>query len=209
LLHCKMKRPCAVIPQDCCAQSYLTSRKCTPHRRQKYDTSDDRENSASRADETASIAKNTAPITAMPAALPICVVVPYIPAPEPALAGFTGDGIYSVPEISTTGLTEEEARTRGIRYEVGVARFRETSRGHITGLNDGMMKMVFSTTTRRLLSGSYPSLKALEHHHHSKRNSPSNQFRYFRLESQHGTDQRRRHQRPVLKSPTHRICKQA
>jgi NAD(P) transhydrogenase len=60
-------------------------------------------------------------------------------------------GIYSVPEISTTGLTEEEVRTRGIPYEVGVARFRETSRGHIMGLNSGMMKMIFSTKTRRLL----------------------------------------------------------
>jgi NAD(P) transhydrogenase len=60
-------------------------------------------------------------------------------------------GIYSVPEISTTGLTEEEVRTRGIPYEVGVARFRETSRGHIMELNSGMMKMIFSTKTRRLL----------------------------------------------------------
>jgi NAD(P) transhydrogenase len=60
-------------------------------------------------------------------------------------------GIYSVPEISTTGLTEEEVRSRGIPYEVGIARFRETSRGHIMGLNSGMMKMIFSTKTRRLL----------------------------------------------------------
>ncbi|MFX7800630.1 NAD(P)(+) transhydrogenase, partial [Acinetobacter baumannii] len=52
-------------------------------------------------------------------------------------------GIYSVPEISTAGLTEEEVRTRGIPYEVGIARFRETSRGHIMGLNSGMMKMIF------------------------------------------------------------------
>jgi len=60
-------------------------------------------------------------------------------------------GIYSVPEISTTGLTEEEVRQKGIPYEVGIARFRETSRGHIMGLNSGMMKMIFSTKTRRLL----------------------------------------------------------
>jgi len=33
--------------------------------------------------------KKVAPIAATPAALAICVVVPYIPAPEPALAGFT------------------------------------------------------------------------------------------------------------------------
>ena len=46
-------------------------------------------NSASCADCAASIEKNTAPIAATPAALAICAVVPYIPAPEPALAGFT------------------------------------------------------------------------------------------------------------------------
>ena len=60
-------------------------------------------------------------------------------------------GIYSVPEISTVGLTEEEVREKGIPYECGVARFRETSRGHIMGLNAGMMKMIFSIKTRRLL----------------------------------------------------------
>ncbi len=32
-----------------------------------------------------------------------------------------------------------------------MARFRETSRGHIMGLNSGMMKMIFSTSTRHLL----------------------------------------------------------
>lgn len=60
-------------------------------------------------------------------------------------------GIYSVPEISTIGLTEEEARERGIPYECGVARFRETSRGHIMGLETGFMKMLFALETRRLL----------------------------------------------------------
>jgi NAD(P) transhydrogenase len=60
-------------------------------------------------------------------------------------------GIYSVPEISTVGMTEEEVRKRDIPYECGIARFRETSRGHIMGLNTGMMKMIFSTRSRRLL----------------------------------------------------------
>jgi len=60
-------------------------------------------------------------------------------------------GIYSVPEISVVGMSEEEVRQRGIAYEVGIARFRETSRGHIMGLNSGMMKMLFSIRTRRLL----------------------------------------------------------
>ncbi|HWU63123.1 MAG TPA: Si-specific NAD(P)(+) transhydrogenase [Ensifer sp.] len=60
-------------------------------------------------------------------------------------------GIYAVPEISTCGLTEEEVQQRGIPYECGIAHFRETSRGHIMGLDTGMLKMIFSLKTRRLL----------------------------------------------------------
>jgi NAD(P) transhydrogenase len=74
------------------------------------------------------------------------VGIPAPPAPE-----FFPYGIYSVPEISTVGMTEEEVRKRNIPYECGIARFRETSRGHIMGLNQGMMKMIFSIKTRRLL----------------------------------------------------------
>jgi NAD(P) transhydrogenase len=72
--------------------------------------------------------------------------VPAPPAPE-----FFPFGIYSVPEISTVGMTEHDVRERGIPYECGIARFRETSRGHIMGLNAGMMKMIFSLKTQRLL----------------------------------------------------------
>jgi NAD(P) transhydrogenase len=60
-------------------------------------------------------------------------------------------GIYAVPEISTVGLTEEGAREKGIPFEVGIARFRETSRGHIMGLQGGMMKMLFALEDRKLL----------------------------------------------------------
>lgn len=60
-------------------------------------------------------------------------------------------GIYSVPEISTVGMTEEEVREKAIAYECGVARFRETSRGHIMGLSTGFMKLIFALGTRRLL----------------------------------------------------------
>jgi len=71
---------------------------------------------------------------------------PLAPAPV-----FFPYGIYAVPEISTVGLTEEEVRAKGIPYEVGVARFRETSRGHIMGLQSGMMKMLFGLTDKKLL----------------------------------------------------------
>ena len=68
------------------------------------------------------------------------------PAPQ-----FFPYGIYAVPEISTIGLTEQEVRAQGIPYENGIARFRETSRGHIMGLQSGMMKLIFSLETRKLL----------------------------------------------------------
>jgi NAD(P) transhydrogenase len=60
-------------------------------------------------------------------------------------------GIYSVPEISTCGMSEEEMQIREIKYEIGEARFRETSRGHIMGLEHGMLKMLVSLKTRRVL----------------------------------------------------------
>jgi len=60
-------------------------------------------------------------------------------------------GVYSVPEMSTVGMSEEEVNGLNIPYEVGVARFSETSRGHIMGLDRGMLKMLVSLKTRRLL----------------------------------------------------------
>jgi NAD(P) transhydrogenase len=60
-------------------------------------------------------------------------------------------GIYAVPEISTVGQSEEQVRESGVAYECGIARFRETSRGHIMGVNSGFLKLIFSLATRRLL----------------------------------------------------------
>ena len=60
-------------------------------------------------------------------------------------------GIYSVPEISMVGLTEKECNDRGISFEIGIARFRETARGQIIGLREGMLKMLFSVETHKLL----------------------------------------------------------
>jgi NAD(P) transhydrogenase len=72
-------------------------------------------------------------------------------APMPPAPEYFPYGIYAVPEISTVGLTEAEVKSRKIPYECGVARFRETSRGHIMGLQAGMMKMLFCLDDRKLL----------------------------------------------------------
>ena len=71
-------------------------------------------------------------------------------APPPPPASFPY-GIYAVPEISTVGQSEEEVRASGVAYECGIARFRETSRGHIMGVNTGFVKLIFALDSRRLL----------------------------------------------------------
>lgn len=60
-------------------------------------------------------------------------------------------GIYAVPELSSVGETEEQVRSRGAAYECGIARLRETSRGHIMGLASGMLKLIVDVGTRRVL----------------------------------------------------------
>ena len=53
--------------------------------------------------------------------------------------------------MSVVGKTEEELQRSGTRYESGIARFRETSRGHILGLREGLLKLLFSLDTEELL----------------------------------------------------------
>ncbi len=54
-------------------------------------------------------------------------------------------------ELIHVDMEIEEVRSKNIPYEVGIARFRETSRGHIMGLQSGMMKMIFALSDKRLL----------------------------------------------------------
>ncbi len=60
-------------------------------------------------------------------------------------------GLYSIPEISHVGLTEKEAAKDKIPYEIGVARYREITHGHILGDESGMLKLLFRQDTRKLL----------------------------------------------------------
>ena len=60
-------------------------------------------------------------------------------------------GIYTVPQISTVGRTEEELTEAGIPYEVGTAQYREIARGQILGDLNGMLKLIFHLETRELL----------------------------------------------------------
>lgn len=60
-------------------------------------------------------------------------------------------GIYTIPEISSCGYTEEELRDLGYRYEVGRAYYYEIARSHIVGSNIGMFKILFHSETLEIL----------------------------------------------------------
>jgi NAD(P) transhydrogenase len=60
-------------------------------------------------------------------------------------------GIYTIPEISFAGKTEEQLTDEDVPYEVGVAFYRETARGQIRGDTTGRLKLIFHRETREIL----------------------------------------------------------
>lgn len=60
-------------------------------------------------------------------------------------------GIYTIPEISFIGKTEEQLTDEDVPYEVGVAYYRETARGQIRGDTTGRLKLIFHRETRAIL----------------------------------------------------------
>jgi NAD(P) transhydrogenase len=60
-------------------------------------------------------------------------------------------GIYTIPQISFIGKTEEQLTDEDVPYEVGVAYYREIARGQISGHIDGRLKLLFHRETLELL----------------------------------------------------------
>src|SRR5919112_1300549 len=60
-------------------------------------------------------------------------------------------GIYTIPEISFVGKTEEQLTDEDVPYEVGVAYYREIARGQIRGDTTGRLKLIFHRETREIL----------------------------------------------------------
>jgi NAD(P) transhydrogenase len=60
-------------------------------------------------------------------------------------------GIYTIPEISFTGKTEEQLTDEDVPYEVGVAYYREIARGQIRGDTTGRLKLIFHRETKQVL----------------------------------------------------------
>jgi NAD(P) transhydrogenase len=67
------------------------------------------------------------------------------------LADLLPYGVYTIPEVSCVGLSEEEAARRGVDVVVGRASFADNVRGQIVGDRDGMVKLLFDRPTRRLV----------------------------------------------------------
>jgi NAD(P) transhydrogenase len=59
--------------------------------------------------------------------------------------------IYTIPELSTVGLTEDECKKKGIACEVGRAFYRNSARGQIIGDTKGLLKIVFDPESLKLL----------------------------------------------------------
>ncbi|HTZ47149.1 MAG TPA: Si-specific NAD(P)(+) transhydrogenase [Verrucomicrobiae bacterium] len=71
-------------------------------------------------------------------------------------------GIYTIPEISAAGETEESCKQKGIDYCVGRALYENNARGHISGDTAGMLKLIFRRDDRKLLGVSILGESATE-----------------------------------------------
>jgi NAD(P) transhydrogenase len=71
--------------------------------------------------------------------------------PVPPIDSHPPIGIYSIPEISFIGRTEDQLTADNVPFEVGVSRYRELARGQIIGDSYGVLKLLVSTEDRKLL----------------------------------------------------------
>jgi NAD(P) transhydrogenase len=60
-------------------------------------------------------------------------------------------GIYTIPEISMVGQTEEKLTANKVPYEVGISKYVELAKSMMLGDETGMLKMLFDRNTRKLL----------------------------------------------------------
>ncbi len=60
-------------------------------------------------------------------------------------------GIYTIPEISMVGQTEEQLTHENINYEVGLARYAELAKGQMLGDEQGLLKLIFDPDSLKLL----------------------------------------------------------
>ena len=92
-------------------------------------------------------------------------------------------GIYTIPEISSVGRTEEELTAARVPYEVGHAFFKDLARAQISGQTVGMLKLLFHVETLELLGIHCFGDQAAEIVHIGQaimaQPAPGNTLRYF------------------------------
>ncbi|MBK8258365.1 MAG: Si-specific NAD(P)(+) transhydrogenase [Polyangiaceae bacterium] len=71
-------------------------------------------------------------------------------------------GIYTIPEVSCVGLSEEDAKAKGIDVVIGRGMYENNARGKIIGDHDGMVKLVFERSSRKLLGANCIGDRATE-----------------------------------------------
>jgi NAD(P) transhydrogenase len=60
-------------------------------------------------------------------------------------------GIYTIPEISMVGKTEQELTDAKIPYEIGLSKLEELAKSQMLGAEAGLLKLLFDPKSRRLL----------------------------------------------------------
>jgi len=60
-------------------------------------------------------------------------------------------GVYTIPEISMVGATEEQLTRDKVPYEIGIARYAELAKGQMLGDDQGFLKLIFDPSTLKLL----------------------------------------------------------
>jgi NAD(P) transhydrogenase len=69
----------------------------------------------------------------------------------PASSEMVPAGVYAIPELAMVGLTEAQARERHGGAVVGRAHFKELARGQISGIEDGLLKLVCDAEGKKVL----------------------------------------------------------
>jgi NAD(P) transhydrogenase len=70
--------------------------------------------------------------------------------------------VYTIPEIATVGLTEDELHIKKIDFECGRSSYRANPRGQIVGDLDGFVKLLFRADNQQLLGASIVGENASE-----------------------------------------------
>ena len=68
-----------------------------------------------------------------------------------ALSPLLPNGIYTIPEVSMVGETEESLQKEHIDYVVGRARYADNARGQLIGDKDGFLKLLVRRETMQLV----------------------------------------------------------